>query len=1026
MEAASSPKFRLCLLGRFALNGPKGFVDLPNKKLAGLLTYLACTAPTPQHREKLATLLWGSHFEAQARQNFRQALFRLRRMLGHDVLLSTGDEVFLAPGSIDCDATRLEVLIGQGTREALVAAIELYKGRLLADVTLTEEAWIDWLDGERQRLEVMALDAMVKLGDMELQAGSPDRALGAADRAIAINSLREDAHRLVIRALAASGRRADALMHYENLVVLLKRELGVGPDATTSSLADELRKRPTAKAQPDIKSHVASQPKAAPDANVGSPEISDSHLPPGERKPVTALYADFRESLELLAQYDPENALKIFEAVLQIMTQAVHRYGGTVNSVMGDGIMALFGAPIAYEDHAVRACYAALQIQEAVERYAQGVDSLAGIAIRVRAGLNSGEVVVRPIAKGERTEYRVMGQTTHVATRLGQNTAPGTLLLSAETLRLAEGHVSVKASEAANIARAYKLVGAGAAQSRFQALATRGLTGFTGRRAEIAQLERTRAKAGRGDGQVVAIIGEPGLGKSRLVYEFVRSPRALGWVILETCCASYGTTMSYHPIVGLLRTYFEIEIHDHVMEVQNKVADRLLNLDRSLAPDLPAVLALLGIPVQDSSWQKLDALQRRQRTLDALKRLILRQCKEQPVIFICEDLHWADGETQAFLEALIDGLPLSQLLLVLTYRPEYEHRWHAKTYYRQLRLDDLSPEATKEFLDTLAGDDESLNSLKSMLPTRGTPLFLEETVRSLVEMGVLTGRRGAYRLVGRLRELPTPASVQAILAARIDRLPIRQKRLLQAASVIGKDVPHAILHPIADLDESELRHELAKLREAEFLYEARLFPQPEYAFKHPLTHEIAYGSLLVEDRAERHRQIVEVIERLYPDRLAEQIEQLAHHAVHGGLWEKAADYARQAANKAVTHWALQDARTWFEQALVALKKLPENKSTLELGFDIRFELRPVLVRLGEGRQQLECLQEAAAVAEKLNDDHRRGQVYTFMTNAHLLCGAPDEALVTSTRALQIAERLGDLRLRILTTTYLEQAHHHRG
>jgi DNA-binding SARP family transcriptional activator len=240
MDAAAWPKFRLCLLGRFKLNGPKGFVDLPNKKLTGLLAYLACTAPTPQHREKLATLLWGSHFEAQARQNFRQALFRLRRMLGHDVLLSTGDEVSLAPSSIDCDTTRLEVLIGQGTREALVAAIELYKGRLLADVTLIEEAWIDWLDGERQRPEVVALDAMVKLGDMELKAGSPKRALGAAKRAIAINNLREDAHRLEIRSLAAAGRRADALKHYQHLCELLQRELSVEPDDITKQLIGEM------------------------------------------------------------------------------------------------------------------------------------------------------------------------------------------------------------------------------------------------------------------------------------------------------------------------------------------------------------------------------------------------------------------------------------------------------------------------------------------------------------------------------------------------------------------------------------------------------------------------------------------------------------------------------------------------------------------------------------------------------------------------------------------------------------------
>jgi class 3 adenylate cyclase len=1030
MDRAPTPKFQLSLLGRFELTGPDGPVDLTSKKLAGLLAFLACTAPEPQGRDRLMTLLWGSHFEAQARQNLRQAFTRLRRVLGEGALIANGETVSLRSNTIASDVARFETLLRDGGRDALDAAVGLYRDSLLADIVIPEEGWSGWLNIHRQRFEGLALDAMVKLGEQELQLGHQEPALKVANRAIAISNLREDAHRLAIRALVASGRRADALKHYEQLAVLLKRELAVEPDAATASLAAELRKSHTAKPRPEAKSDAADELNVASRTNGMAPPFPDRDVPAGERKHVTALYADLKDSLELIAQRDPEEALRILEAVLKLMMQAVHRYEGTVNLITADGIMALFGVPLAHEDHAVRACYAALQLQGAVKRYAQERERLLGVPILVRAGLNSGEVVIRPIANDQRMEYRAMGQTTHLAARLGQIAAPGTLLVSVETLRLAEGHIHVKALQPANIGSrgevAYELVGASEAQTRFRALAARGLTGFVGRSAEIEQLERVRARVQRGHGQVVAIIGEPGLGKSRLVYEFIHSHRLQGWLALESACVSYSRAASYQPVVDMLRNHFGIEVSDDVRAMQNKVDSRLPNVDQVFAHDLPAFMALLDIPVEEPSWLALDAMQRRQQTLDALKRLILRQCQQQPVILVCEDLHWIDGETEAFLETLIDGLVSAPLLLILTYRPEYEHHWGGKSYYTQLRLDALSPEVTEQFLSNLVGDDASLMSFKTLLPPdQGTPFFLEETVRALVETSLLEGKRGNYRLVRPLEEVRTPASVQAILAARMDRLPARQKWLLQAASVIGEDVPHAILQLIAGLEEDELRRRLAKLREAEFLYQARLFPDLEYAFKHALTHEVAYGSLLAEERRALHRKIVDAVERLYPDRLAEQIERVAHHAIQAEMWEKAVDYARQAGNKAVARWALLDARTWFEHALVALQRLPETQFTLELGFAILFELRPVLIQLGEAQQGLERLREAEILAKKLNDDRRRGQVYAYMTNAHLLCGVPNEALLTGTRALEIAKRLGDLELRLVTTTYLEHCHHHR-
>jgi class 3 adenylate cyclase/tetratricopeptide (TPR) repeat protein len=752
----------------------------------------------------------------------------------------------------------------------------------------------------------------------------------------------------------------------------------------------------------------------------------------GERKQVTVLFADLKGSMELLADRDPEEARKILDPVLERMMEAVHRYEGTVNQVMGDGIMALFGAPLAHEDHAVRACYAALRMQETVKRYADEVRRTQGTAVRIRIGLNSGDVVVRAVGSDLRMDYTAVGQTTHLAARMEQLADPGAIVITPETLALVEGYVEVKSlgpvpvKGLADPVEVYEVTGAGPARTRLQAGARRGLTRFVGRDAELEQLRRAQQLAANGHGQVAAIVGEAGVGKSRLVYEFTHSHRMLGWLFLESASVSYGKTTSYLPVIDLLRGYFKIQDRDDLREIREKVTGKVLTLDRALEPTLPALLALLDVPVDDTSWQTLDPGQRRQRTLEAVRRLLLREAREQPLLLIFEDLHWIDGETQALLDSLVDSLGSARLLRLVNYRPEYQHGWGSKTPYSQMRLDALPAESAGELLDALLGEDPSLAPLKQLLVRRGNPFFLEETVRTLVETKALDGPRGRYRLTQPVQAIQVPPTVQAMLAARIDRLPPEYKRLLQVASVVGKDVPFALLQAIADLSDEALRRGLDHLQAAEFLYETGLFPDLEYSFKHALTHDVTYGGMLQERRRELHAQLVGAIERLYRDRLGEQIERLAHHAVRGELREKAVHYLRQAGGKATARSALPDARVWFEQALGILEALPESQSTLEQAFEIRLELRPVLSLLGEGRRMLERLREAEALAERLKDEHRRGQVCAFMTNVHSLLGELDEALVTGTRALEIAGRLEDLRLRILATTYLEQVHYQRG
>jgi class 3 adenylate cyclase/tetratricopeptide (TPR) repeat protein len=752
----------------------------------------------------------------------------------------------------------------------------------------------------------------------------------------------------------------------------------------------------------------------------------------GERKQVTVLFADMKGSMELLADRDPEEARKILDPVLERMMEAVHRYEGTVNQVMGDGIMALFGAPLAHEDHAVRACYAALRMQELVKRYAEDARRAHGVTVQIRVGLNSGEVVVRAIGSDLHMDYTAVGQTTHLAARMEQLASPGSILLTPATLELVEGFVAVKplgpvpVKGLADAVEVYEVTGAGPARTRLQAAAGRGLTRFVGRDAELEQLRRAQELAGTGHGQVAAVIGEAGVGKSRLVYEFTHSHRLRGWLVLESASVSYGKATSYLPVIDLLKGYFKIQDRDDVREIREKVTGKLLTLDRALEPTLPALLALLDVPVDDASWRTLDPGQRRQQTLDAVKRLLLREAREQPLLLIFEDLHWIDGETQALLDGLVESLGSARVLLLVNYRPEYQHAWGSKTFYSQMRLAALLAESAGELLDALLGNDPGLAPLKQLLVKRGNPFFLEETVRTLVETKALAGERGRYRLAQPVQAIQVPPTVQAMLAARIDRLPPEDKRLLQTASVVGKDVPFALLQAIADLPDETLRGGLDRLRAAEFLYETGLYPDIEYAFTHALTHEVTYSGLLHDRRRELHARIVEGIETLHQDRLADQIERLAHHALRGELREKAVHYLRQAGGKAAARSALPDARVWFEQALGVLEALPESRSTLEQAFETRLELRPVLHQLGEARRLLERLREAETVAERLNDDRRRGQVCALMTNIHSLLGELDEALVAGIRALEIAGRLGDLRLRLLSTTYLEQVHYNRG
>jgi class 3 adenylate cyclase/tetratricopeptide (TPR) repeat protein len=740
----------------------------------------------------------------------------------------------------------------------------------------------------------------------------------------------------------------------------------------------------------------------------------------GERKQVTVLFADLKGSMELLADRDPEEARRLLDPVLERMMEAVHRYEGTVNQVMGDGIMALFGAPVAHEDHAVRACYAALRMQELVKGYAEQAFRTHGITVRIRVGLNSGEVVVRSIRSDLRMDYTALGQTTHLAARMEQLAPPGDIWMTASTLRLAETFVQVQPLGAVPVrgldapVEVYEVVAAGRVRTRFQASALRGLSRFVGRDAELEQLRTALDATRRGRGEVVAVVGEPGMGKSRLFHELTHSPRVAGCRILQASAVSYVRAASYVPVVDLLKAYFRIDERDDVRSIRAKATGHVLTLDTGLKDVLPPILWLLDALPEDDGLQDVEPPQRRRLTLEAVKRLLLCESQVQPLILVLEDLHWIDAETQAFLDSLIESVPAAAVLLLVNYRPEYRHDWTGKTYYRQLRIDPLPPASAETLLQALVGDDAELNPLKRLLiaQTEGNPFFLEESVRTLLETGALTGERGAYRLIKDPRTIQIPATVQALLAGRIDRLPPEEKRLLQAASVIGMDVPFTLLQAAVEDDEG-LERGLAHLTAAEFLYEARLYPELEYTFKHALTHDVAYASLVQERRRALHLRILEAMERRQADQPTEEVEHLARHAFGAEAWDKAARYLREAGRRSIGRSAYADAAELLRDALRVLERLPETLENLAQAIDTRLELRIALVPLGRYHDALAVMREAEVLGARLGDRSRLGRVLAdICARLRNVTGEHLRAIEVGQRALAIAAENSDRALEL--------------
>jgi class 3 adenylate cyclase/tetratricopeptide (TPR) repeat protein len=729
------------------------------------------------------------------------------------------------------------------------------------------------------------------------------------------------------------------------------------------------------------------------------------------------LFADIKSSMELIENLDPEEARAIVDPALKLMIDAVHHHEGYVAQQTGDGIFALFGAPVAHEDHPQRAVFAALRMQTEVRRYADKLRSEKGVNLQVRVGANVGEVVVREIRTGEKhTEYAPIGHSTGVAARLEALAPPGSIAISESLGKLVEGYFTLKPLGPARIKgiskplEIYEVTGPGPLRTRLQRAAARGYTRFVGRQREMETMENAADLAKTGHGQVVALVAEPGVGKSRLLHEF-KAKNQLGWMVLEALSFSHGKASPYLPLLSLLHSYFGIQSGDDTPGRREKVKGKVLGHDRALDDMLPYLFGLLGLAEDNDPLALMDPQTRRRCTHDTLKRILLRESLNQPLIVIFEGLHCIDEESQAFLNLLADSIGTAKLLLLVTYRPEYSHTWNSKTYYTQLRLDPLGGASAAEMLDALLGEgkqttDRPLAALKRLIieKTEGTPLFMEEIVQALQEDGALV-RNGTVKLTRPLDALRIPSTVQDILASRIDRLPTGEKEVLQTLAVIGMEFPLALAREVIAKPDDELSRILNDLQFAEFIYEQPAVGDLEYTFKHTLTQEVSYNSVLLERRKALHDRIGVAIEKLYPQSIDDHVSELARHYVRGNNLEKGIEYSFRAGRQAAARNAYGAAESFFRVALNVLMGTAETPARDRRELEILNELGQALAVIKSGWSAPEVrviFARAADLFVRLDSNPDFFMALVGKWGGHLEANELEEARSTAEQALASA------------------------
>jgi len=689
-------------------------------------------------------------------------------------------------------------------------------------------------------------------------------------------------------------------------------------------------------------------------------------------------------------------------------------FGGRIELLGQTRLDASFGA-VPIENAARRAVSAALAFHKAVlEAVPAGFAGTTLIHTEQTTVGQAGDTLA--IDEAHRA---MLGRTLD---RMAQHASPGVVQVSGMTAPFIARHFELREGEKPGAESEPSFIVVRPDPSGLGAW--RRLTRFVGRQAEMNVLRSRCELASRGHGQVVGFVGEPGVGKSRLVWEFLHAGLDPGWLVLETASATLGRPVPFFAVIELLRNYFDVSPGEAKESVRDKIARRLARVDETLTRSLPVFLTLFDVPVHDAGWQVLEPSERRRQTLAAVKRLMLRESVRQPLVLVFEDAHWADGETRELLDEVADSLPRAHILLLVTYRPEYEHSWTGRSFYTHLRLEPLRGENADRLVDELLGADASLGELRPLLIqwTDGNPFFIEEVVRTLAETGAIRGERGTYQLTRALDRIVVPGTVEEVLASRISRLGPGPAGLLRAAAVIGRHVPYAVLAAVSPVLPEVLETHLHKLQGAEFLYQAGESEEQEYTFRHALTQEVAYTSLTDEQRRGLHSRALDAMLTVYADREDEKISELAHHAFEGRVWDRAVSYLRRAGRRAFARSVNREAVECFMRALSVLSHLPRSRAHQEEAIDVRFDLRGALWPLGEVDNMGKVLAEAGDLARDLNDQRRQGLVavarchYFFITSRHA------DAVSAGEEALSLARATGNHAIERDATLYMGIVH----
>ncbi len=961
---------RIRLFGGFEVSDAAGrAVALPTRKAEALLSVLALANGAIQSRERLVGLFWADRGEQQARHSLSQTLTSLRRALGAEALSADRDGVALLPDRFAVDVTELRAACDSRDYDKASAASALYRGPLLEGFSLREEAFESWLQQARDQYHQRAVTLSLTVGEQALERGNEDAALAAFERAAELDPLAEPTQIRLLRLHLDRGRLEPAVRQYLRYADALRRELDLEPGPEITALWQEAVAR---QARPPARLETA-----------------------GERKHVTALAIALSPGSSY--QGDAEDIEAVLSEAQGCVSEVVRRHHGSIVQGAPEGTLALFGAPVAIEDHAARACRAALDVISALQGY--------GDQLRVAVAADSGEVILRPASDQGDSGQPIFGLCAQRAHRLAASGRLADIAVTRTTFEIARSRIhfveleSIPLDVGGPLIDVFHPTGLRVGADPGRELKSH----FVGRESEAEALDAALEPVERGLGQLIALVGEAGIGKSRLVREFLQSAQRQGWRSIATGGDPQFADTAYFPIAGLLRSYFGLTEGADAESARARVAASVRSLDPDLAGSVTPLLGLLGDAPNDAEWSSVEPPERRRRLVDAVITLLHRQAGLEPLVVVVEDLHWLDGASRHVLESLVETLAAARILLIVNYRPEFTHTWAGRSFYRQVRIDPLPEDHSRALLDAIVGRDDSVESVKLQVIERagGNPFFLEECVKAMEVSGQLQGKTGKYRFSGDTTRLKLPESIHAVIEARLDRLEPFEKQLLQVASVIGIEVPRGLILSVSKLDHDTFDAAIGRLQQSEFLVPSRVVPDTVFRFKHAVTHDVVHGSLLKRDRRELHGRVLEALEHEQAFRVSEQVDLLAFHAHRAEDWARAARYGRQAGMKAAARSANREAVTLYRQALAALQQLPETRERQAAEIDLHFEIRNALFVLGEPEQIMDHLKQASAIAAAIADGDRQCRADLLLSGLFWQNGEHRRAMEIADRAMRL-------------------------